>query len=394
MSPPGTPPAMDVWVPVTEASTPATSPSPSPARYPGTLRSVAEWAAMFDDQWAGERAQTETASLSGDSWDHYNLSYSIDGLTAVYLATGRADYVDEGLRLLENVVSTAQRSADLSSSNHRDGYRGWVSAQENGREVPLYESYFWRYGAGLLRVVRQDARLWEDPARQARVGALREFAEREVFEKWWTRGAEENIYRSRTHMAAHWALIALELSRITPDESRRQRYLSTVQAIDTDLPNAPSSLRGQLRFNPRHPAAYVWSDEWGRVGGRAQDVSHGNAVIAYVVTANAAGSGWTDADMSRFVQTFTQAIWPAAPREGQPEGADAVDGSGAGNGWFSDGFVKLGRFDPALLKRLETHDVGRSVQFAGNNALNAAILACRGIAPSAAPRSTPICRSG
>ena len=201
-----------------------------------------------------------------------------------------------------------------------------------------------------------------------------------------------NIYRSRTHMAAHWALIALELSQITTSADRRQAYLETVRAIDTDLPNGPSSLREQLRLNPRYPTAYVWSDEWGKTGGRAQDVSHGNGVIAYVVVANEATSDWTDLDMRRFVATFTLAVWPATPRKGQPEGADSVDGLGTGNGWFSDGFVKLGRFDPVLQQRLETHDVGRSVQFLANNALNVSILACRGIAPSAAPRTTPACR--
>jgi len=349
---------------------------------------------MFEKQWAGERAEAEALSRSADSWDHYGLSYSVDALSAAYLATGRAEFIDDGLELLENVVSTAKRSADLPSSSYRDEYRGWVSAQENGDEVALYESYLWRYGTGLLRVIRQDPVLWQDQRRQDRYGAVLAFAERNIFEKWRARGADENIFRSRTHMAAHWALIALELARITTDPDRRKVYLDVKRAIDTDLPNAPSSLRGQLRLNPRYPSAYVWSDEWGRTGGRAQDVSHGNAVITYVVAAYEAKAGWTDRDMARFVQTFTQAIWPATPREGQPKGADSVDGTGVGNGWFSDGFVKLGRFDPRLQQRLESHDVGRSVQFLANNALNVALLACAGIAPSAAPRSTPACRLG
>lgn len=380
------------WKPVTEPS-PAETVTPSPPTpFTGTLRSADTWASMFARQWEGERAQTEALSTSADSWAQYDLSYSVDALTAAYLATGRTEYVDQGLGLLENVVATAKPSADLPAGGYRDGYRGWGSDQEGGRQVPLYESYLWRYGVGLLRVIRQDPLLWQDPTRQARYGAVLAFAERDIFEKWRTRSAEQNIYRSRTHMASHWALIALELSQITTDGERRRVYLDTVRAIDTDLPNGSSSLRGQMRLNPRYPTAYVWSDEWGKAGGRAQDVSHGNAVIAYVVAAHAAKSEWTDLDMRRFVQTFSVAIWPATPREGQPEGAESVDGRGAGNGWFSDGFVKLGRFDPELQQRLESHDVGRSVQFAANNALNVAMLACQGIAPSAAPRSTPACR--
>lgn len=374
------------------ASAPAPASTPRPTPFAGRLRSTAGWMAIFDNQWPGDRAEAEAWSRSTDSWDHYGLSYSIDALTAAYLATGREASIDEGLGLLENVVASAKPSSQLPTSTYKDGYLGWVSAQENGNEVPLYESYLWRYGTGLLRVIHDDPQLWQDTALRARYTAVLAFVERNVFEKWQARGADENIFRSRAHMASHWALIALQLSRITTDETRRRTYLDTVRAIDTDLPNAPSSLRGQLRMNPRYPGAYVWSDEWGRTGGRAQDVSHGNAVIAYVVEANAAGMDWTDRDLQRFVNTFTEAIWPATPRPGQPEGADAVDGNGEGNGWFSDGFVKLGRFDPVLQQRLERHDVGRSVQFLANNALNVALLACHGIAPSAAPSTTPACR--
>jgi hypothetical protein len=382
------------WPPVPEPTPGRPSSLPPVAAFTGTLRTAEEWASMFAEQWRGERPVAEALSTSADSWDHYNLSYDVDALTAAYLATGRTEYIDEGLRLLDNVMSTARRSADLPTSDHRDDYLGWVSAEEGGREVPLYESYLWRYATGLLRVIEQDPLLRQDPTRQARYGAALAFAERNIFEKWQLRGADDNIFRSRTHMAAHWALIALELSQITTDADRRRTYLDTMHAIDTDMPNEPSSLREQVRLNPRYPTAYVWSDEWGKTGGRAQDVSHGNAVIAYVVAANAARSDWTDVDMHRFLQTFTLAVWPATPRKGQPEGADSVDGKGVGNGWFSDGFVKLGRFDPELQRRLETHDVGRSVQFLANNALNVSILACRGIAPSAAPRTTPVCRLG
>ncbi len=50
-----------------------------------------------------------------------------------------------------------------------------------------------------------------------------------------------------------------------------------------------------------------------------------------------------------------------------------VDGTGSDNGWFSDGFVKLGRFDAATQRRLEDHRVVNG-QFAANMALNARVL--------------------
>jgi hypothetical protein len=63
-------------------------------------------------------------------------------------------------------------------------------------------------------------------------------------------------------------------------------------------------------------------------------------------------------------------VWPTAGR-----GAEHVDGAGDGTGWFSDGFVKLGRYDAALQARLERHQPANG-QFYAALALNAAILGC------------------
>jgi len=201
-----------------------------------------------------------------------------------------------------------------------------------------------------------------------------------VMEKWYARGPDDTVFRSRTHMASHWALIALNLSRITTDPARRAVDGKVLEEISQGLPNYPSSLRGQLEPNPSKPEAYFWDDEWGSASPPGQDVSHGNGVIAFVVAAHDAGAIWSDEDMRRFVALFQQVIWP---RPGP--GAEFVDGSGRGNGWFSDGFVKLGRYDPALQRRLEFHQPANS-QFYANGALNAALLA-RGSAKGTAPPS-------
>ena len=65
---------------------------------------------------------------------------------------------------------------------------------------------------------------------------------------------------------------------------------------------------------------------------------------------------------------LTRVIWP-----GGTTYRNYVDGTGADNGWFSDGFVKLGRYDAAVQRRLEQHQVVND-QFAANMALNARIL--------------------
>ena len=89
---------------------------------------------------------------------------------------------------------------------------------------------------------------------------------------------------------------------------------------------------------------------------------------AYVVEARNRGRFWTGADMAAFSALLTKVIWPGATTY-----REFVDGTGADNGWFSDGFVKLGRFDPAVQRRLEDHRVVND-QFAANMAFNAKVL--------------------
>jgi|GEM_PF-3333273 len=44
------------------------------------------------------------------------------------------------------------------------------------------------------------------------------------------------------------------------------------------------------------------------------------------------------------------------------------------NGWFTDGLIKLGRFDKSLQLRIEELKKGRNTQFLENRALNANYL--------------------
>jgi hypothetical protein len=217
--------------------------------------------------------------------------------------------------------------------------------------VPLYESYFWRYGTALLAAMH-DAGLRTPEYRR-----LLEFAEVHVFEKWYARGADETIYRERTHMAAHWALIAVHLARVTADPARRDRYHEVSATVDRRL-------RDQMRRNPVEPTAYFWSDRWGSAARPGQDVGHGNGVVAYVLETPA----WTTTDRAAFAALLTRVVWPA----GQTY-RGFVDGSGTDNGWYADGFVKLGRTDPAVQLRLDQHRVVND-QFAANMALNARML--------------------
>ena len=350
------------------------SPGPAPV-----VRGVAEWQRRFDEVAAEEDATIYgPASRSDDSWDHYNLAFGLDGFLAMYRATSDRRYLLTALGYAENLVAGARPSSELGPGAVGDDYLGWISERPDvaGTEVPLFESFVWRYVADLLRVMRNDTATWEDPDLRVRYQRVLDFAERNIVEKWVTRSLDDAVYRERTHMASHWAAISVDLAAITTDPERRKRYEGIVAAIDRDLPNRGSSLRQQLVPNPANRSAWFWSDVWGSQEPPGQDVAHGNGVVSYVVTAHEMGSEWTTEDIAGFSALLRTEIW-------RPEGgfSEYVDGADAnGNGWISDGFMKLGRFDPWIQQRLETYDGatpdnrGGNVQFLGNGALNARFL--------------------
>lgn len=347
------------------ASSPPAQPHPSPSQQ--ALSPVSYWQQKYDADLAAHVDDYDRLSRSPDSWDFYTLAYSFDEMTNMFEATGDRSYVTRALSYVENMIASARVSRTLPTSGFKDGFSGWVSNEngETGDEVALYESYCWRYIARLLRVMH-DSGLADAPGYQERYSRILGFAETDIFGKWYSRGADDYIYASRTHTAAHWASIALDLSRLTTDDGARTRYLEVVRAIDGALPNHPSSLHGQLRPSSEVPQAYWWSDVWGRTSGPAQDVSHGNGVIAYVVEAHDVGSAeWTDEDIARFARTLTAFVRGTNGRY-----PAYVDGSGTGNGWIADGFVKLGRYDRAVQAMLQDHGV-QNMQYYAAMALNA-----------------------
>jgi hypothetical protein len=337
-----------------------------------TLRSVAAWEQLFLGRWNAEHTGTYLPlSNSLDSWQFYNLAYGIDANTAMYRATGKTQYLDRALLYVNNVVNHAKVSSSLPKSQFKDSYLGWASARSDtlGKEVPLFESYCWRYVTRMLRVIRETPALYGNATYKAQYDKLLAFTEKNMFDKWYKRGANANVYRSTTHMAAHWAFIAMDLSRMTTDATRKATYLQVFNNINRDLPNSTSSLRGQLRTGFASTPSYFWSSVWGSTARPGQDVAHSNGMMAFIVEARDAGMEWTADDISKFKATFNSVIWPSATKY-----ADYVDGSGAGNGWFNDGLMKLGRYDANLQRRLEAHKVGSNIDFYAQGALNAKLL--------------------
>lgn len=337
---------------------PAPTPGPPPAPAPPARAQPADpplpmehWRALYDEALPSSTARYEELSRSSDSWSFYELAYAFDEFASMYAATGDLRYVRLGFHYAGNMIDGARPSSSMPTSNWKDEFTGWVSAYNGGEETPLYESYAWRYVVRLLRLVEPELAQAPDDVRREYARIL-EFTESNIVDKWLARGPAGYIYRNRAHTASHWAMICLNVALLTEDPERRARCVEIVENIDDDLPNHPSSLRQQMRPHPGDPSAFWWSDVWGEMDGPGQDVSHGNAVITYVIESHDLGGSWSALELARLSRTLTEFVM------GTPGNHPYyVDGSGRDNGWLSDGWVKLGRYDPAVQVLLESHPV-------------------------------------
>lgn len=343
--------------------------------------SVEQWESKFLSIWNSEDTSyyDQWSKSSNSSW-YYFLAHGIDGDTSMFEATGKTEYLDRALYYINNVVSDARLSSAIPTSQYKDSYLGWVASSPNepeinGKEVPLYESYMWRYVTKLLRVIRQNPQLYDNPTYRHQYDSLLHFTEVNVFEKWYNRNPS-NIYRSRTHIASHWAYIALDLCLISEDVGKMASYSEVLTKINTDLsPYYSSSLRAQIISNPKDDSAYFWDSIWGSYARPGQDTSHGNNVISYMIEAHDQGVYWNDADINGLKNLLVKVLWNGS--YASPSFSGYFDGGDPGGGDFqSDGFIKLGRYDLKIQCIYENYSGQNSylTQLYGNGALNAKIL--------------------
>ncbi|MCW5934969.1 MAG: hypothetical protein KIT45_11855 [Fimbriimonadia bacterium] len=331
------------------------------------LKTVQEWEALFKPEWQKEHARDfDKWSKDNNSFWFYYLAYGIDGLTAMYEATQETAYLDQAIDYLTRVRESARPSSTIPTSQFRDTYLGWAAFYQEsvkGTEIPLYETYLWRYVMKLLRVINDSPSARNQRKYRSFYEEMLAFSESHMFDKWHKRGVN-NFYRERTHMAAHSAYIAMIMERLTSDNSRKRRCRDVYNRINRDL-------RSQMIPNPRNSAAVYWDSVWGKKTGPGQDTSHGNNVVAYIVEAYDLGVFWTKSDVDSLVSLFLKVLWNGS--ETRPAFAGMCDGSEMGKGTFlADGYVKLGRYSREARQVLETFQhPGYLTQYYGNCALNA-----------------------
>lgn len=329
------------------------------------VRTARQWESTFKaDEPAAYRTLMSKAATA-DSSKIYESGYYWQGYVSMYGATGNPRYLSRMAATVNKWISVAKASSNLPGS-YGGGRRGWVNKNSayaaRNNEYPLLESYGWRFVARMLYHMKSE------PSLAGTYRRIRTFTENNIWRKWYERGTG-NLYRSNAHMASHWAVIGMHLTKTATSVSfRRQTRAVSHNIMHEGMPNyGGRSIKSQLRANPANSSAYFWNYNWGSYGRPGSDVNHGEAVVTAAVYAHNLGwKTWDRARMTRFKVLLGRVIWPNGGA-----GRGYVDGSGTGNGWI-DGYAVLGRFDPALQKRLQgASRASFSIWFSGNMALNA-----------------------
>ena len=325
---------------------------------------VKYWKDRFDLGWNDYLSKIDELKLSKNkNQEYYFLGYYVDGLVSIWRATGNNSYLDTALDIIDKTID--------DSVSVGDGYLGWPSA--DGKEVPLWDSFYWRFVTTLTRVMHQSPNLRSSSKYQNAYVRLLDFSEKHIWERY-ERNKKDNFYRINTHMASHWARIGMELYLIT----NKQKYKDVFEEISFGpMPYRPSNLRQQLRYNTNVPSAYVWNSNWEDTN--IQDTSHAGAIISFWVEAYDNEMYWDRDDIDALISTFNDVVCKTELTEAR----EFVDGTGRlnTNQTTLHEWMNLGRYNQTIQNKIRAHYDARSslgyvgLQPVGIAALNAKILA-------------------
>ncbi|HRQ18076.1 MAG TPA: hypothetical protein PL085_13450 [Agriterribacter sp.] len=305
-------------------------------------------------------------STSGNQYDFMRLNNIVSPLMNIYIATQNEEYLNDEIRIINNVLSTAAVSKSIPGNTYklRDDYLGWIcktlgTGSVYYSETELYEGYLFRYIVQFLYEIKKNGWINRSDKNRDWFNTTLQFIEKNIWEKWISRSMISNavpyatLLGSRTHMASHWAHIALFLKELTDKPVIKTQCQDVVNMFDL-------LLKRNLKYNPNFPDAYTWNSTWDDVQGtqaRAaspstiQDVSHGNHVIAYVAAAKRYNNpNWTAENIRDFCNTVKEVMF----QESTVTFSDNVDGTASISrpGWGNsqcEGWVLLGMFDQQTL---------------------------------------------
>lgn len=333
--------------------------------YGQTIKHWSFWKTKFDNAISksdNQKRVIREKKSSADSWGYYKLSYFINGYVVMYKCSNDDTYLQQAIAIIEEVIDDSDYSYNFQNSQFKDNYKGWVDRSSNeiknhGKEFPLYESYCWRYVTDLLAYIYENKINTKNDYYQEKYDKILKFTEKNIFDKWMIRG-KGNIYRSNTHMFSHWASISLDLWRIT----KKNKYKKVFEDFNTKM------LKKMVVISDDNdePILMPFKSFWNENRTKIQDNNHANALVNVILKMYDSNICYTEDHIRGLIRMLDRDIWKS-----EKKFAKFINGKGKGNGFFSDGWMKLGRYNLNLQKRLEKHNRARTIQFYANMCYNA-----------------------
>ena len=245
-----------------------------------------QYKALYNAEWSQNDSVTllnmARQNCGNDSFTQeiYFVGWRISGALHYWRATG--DMVKFNTMLI-GIEEMIKKAVPVFGGV----YLGWpgnngCDAVEFPNGAALWESYTWRHVTSALRIMKESPNLLTQAhgkgsrlpgtTYQDVYNSFLSWSEVNIWDKWEADGIN-NIYRSRTHIASHWMIIALNLYQMSP----KQKYLTVYEDIAFDgMANwAGNSIRGQLETSATVATAYDWSSVWGNFP------SNGDAFTGY-----------------------------------------------------------------------------------------------------------------
>jgi len=305
-------------------------------------------------------------SATGSSHDFEEISYGIDALRNMYKVTLDTMYLNDGISLINRVISLAEKTHEIARNNFplKSKELGWIDNNSGtymqGQESSLYEGKLFKSVLPLIYEIQKCPNLVNQSQYKEFVDRTSIFIRDNVWKKWFNRSylvpepCGKYIFDGRTHMASHWATIALYLSKMFggKEDGGYSAALSKYNA----------SLKANMKRHPLNRKAVIWNSTWDKgwfvsTGCRklqeateVQDMSHGNEVVSYIIKSYELGFFWTKKDIKRLVLLTTEILWlPSASSF-----CFLIDcGQRKKTAYFiAEGFAKLGKFSSKLTSQL------------------------------------------
>lgn len=327
---------------------------------------------------------------------YFNAS-NLDGLITMYQVTEDLKYIDHAKILITNIIDSSKKLKIFTNylNPYSDGnYYGWVDSSLNNleKENPLNESIFFRYVVKLLRVIKEK-HLRKINKYDSFYTKVLNFTEKNIWSKWYNRRdfflktegitSRNWIYRNRTHLASHWAYIALELSFLSEKKDKvKKEYNEVFEAISFKGLNNKQfencSLKNQIRNPNFNEKTFTWiystwnnktyfenstiipnnNNYW-----HIQDVSHANHVVSFIIEAYSLKKYWNINDINGLCNLFSNYLFDIKSNsikncmldiKCEDEGTNIQS---AGRIPSDCGWIKLGKYNKLIQKIYQNIDV-------------------------------------